>query len=220
MKKYSFSYDSMVVEIVTYVIIFVNRLLYKVEVFIDNSGWPRYHLLFCLNIKEVQKVKYSTAAMSKMAGELKKQHQDLKMSTFLSLLVCSDIVSRYLDSERNEKQITGAGFNVLNTLILCKGSAFPTDISRQLFRSKHSISKVIFTLEKHGLGTVRTLGEDRRKREVRITKKGIETTRRGSIYARKRVGEQILQVLTDEETKLLNDILLRLRTHAMDLSSR
>ena len=162
-------------------------------------------------------------AMTKMAKELKRQHHQLTMNTFLSLLVCSDIIYHYLDSEREEKEITSAGFNVLNTLILCNGSAFPTDISKRIFRSKHSVSKVIFTLENHGLVTIRPVGEDRRKRQVRITDKGIEVARKGTIYLRKRIGEDIFKILTDEETKLLNDILKRIRKHTLalvDSSSR
>jgi DNA-binding MarR family transcriptional regulator len=164
-------------------------------------------------------VKASDSAISKLARELKQQHRQLKTSTFLSLLVSADIVTRFIDSTRDEKQITGAAFNVLNTLILCKGSAFPTEISRRIFRSKHSVSKVIFTLEKHGLVTIRPVGEDRRKREVRITEKGIEVTRKGTIYTRKRVGEEIFSVLTNEETRFLNGILSRIRKHTLSLTN-
>ena len=164
-------------------------------------------------------MKASDTAISELAKELKKQHHQLKTSTFLSLLVLADIITRFLDSSRAEKQITGAAFNVLNTLILCKGSAFPTEISKRLFRSKHSVSKVIYTLEKHGLVTVRPLGEDRRKREVRITDKGIEATNKGSIYLRKRVGEEIFSILTDEEMRFLNGILTRIRRHTLSLNN-
>ena len=158
-------------------------------------------------------------AMTKMAKELKRQHHQLTMNTFLSLLVCSDIIYHYLDSEREEKEITSAGFNVLNTLILCNGSAFPTEISKRLFRSKHSVSKVIFTLERHSLVTIRPVGEDRRKREVRITNKGIEVAKKGTVYLRKRIGKEILSILTDEETKLLHDILARIRRHTLTLTN-
>ena len=162
-------------------------------------------------------MKNSDGAIEKLARELKKQHRQLKMSTFLSLLVSADIIYRYLDSARNEKQITGPGFNVLNTLILCNGSAFPTEIAKRIFRSKHSVSKVIFTLENHGLVTINPIGEDGRRRQVTITDEGLEVARKGMIYARKRVGKEILSILTDEETKLLNDILLRIRKHTLAL---
>ena len=155
----------------------------------------------------------------KLARELNRQHKQLQTSTFMSLLVSCDMINRYLDSEREEKEITGAGFNVLNTLILCNGSAFPTEISKRLFRSKHSVSKVIFTLERHSLVTIRPVGEDRRKREVRITNKGIEVAKKGTVYLRKRIGKEILSILTDEETKLLHDILARIRRHTLTLTN-
>lgn len=161
-------------------------------------------------------MKASDTEISELAKELTKQHHQLKTSTFLSLLVSADIINRFLDSSRTEKQITGPAFNVLNTLILCKGSAFPTEISRRIFRSKHSVSKVILTLEKHGLVTVRP-GEDRRKRDVRITDKGVEVARKGIIYLRKRVGEEIFSTLTDEEMRFLNGILTRIRRHTLSL---
>jgi DNA-binding MarR family transcriptional regulator len=161
----------------------------------------------------------SDGAIDKLARELRKQHRQLKMNTFLSLLVSADIIYRYLDSARGEKQITGPGFNVLNTLILCDGSAFPTEISKRIFRSKHSVSQVIITLENHGLVTIRRVGEDRRRREVRITDKGIEAARRGMIYSRKRVGAKIFSILTDEETKLLHDILAKIRRHTLTLTN-
>ncbi len=159
----------------------------------------------------------SDELMLKMAKELKRQHRELRTSTFLSLLVSSAMITRYLDSQRDEKEITVAGFNVLNTLILCNGSAFPTEISKKIFRSKHSVSKVIYTLESYGLITIKPVGQDRRKREVRITDKGIAIAKNGIIYSRKRVGKEIFSVLTEEEIKLLRDILKKIRNHTLAL---
>ena len=159
----------------------------------------------------------SDEPMLKMARELKSQHRELRTSTFLSLLVSSAMITRYLDSQRDEKEITVASFNVLNTLILCNGSAFPTEISKKIFRSKHSVSKVIYTLESHGLITIKPVGQDRRKREVRITEKGITIAKKGIIFARKRVGKEIFSVLTDEEIKSLRDILKKIRSHTLAL---
>jgi DNA-binding MarR family transcriptional regulator len=201
-------------------LLFLSRLVGN-NFLIDNARLLGYHWLETapemLKPSRKCKVENSDSAISKLAKELKKQHRQLKTSTFLSLLVTADIIYRYLDNTRDEKQISGPAFNVLNTLILCKGSAFPTEISRRIFRSKHSVSKVIFTLEKHGLVTVRPAGNDRRKREVTITDKGIEVTKKGTIYFRKLVGEKIFTILTDEETRFLNGILTRIRRHTLSL---
>jgi DNA-binding MarR family transcriptional regulator len=151
------------------------------------------------------------------AGKMKEQYNDLRIDTFLSFMNTSEVFGRYSDLKLQNKTITRAGYTVLNTIILYGGAMFPTDISKKIFRSKHSVSRAIITLEKHGLVTIGPIGDDRRRRRVKITPRGLAFAKKGNIASREHVARAILNILNDEETKHLNQILKTLREHTLTL---
>ncbi|MFC1905653.1 MarR family winged helix-turn-helix transcriptional regulator [Chloroflexota bacterium] len=156
------------------------------------------------------------------ANEIRAQASDLKIDTFLSFLYTSDVTNRYLDIQlqMSEESVSKTGFAVLHTLILGGGTMIPTEISRRIFRSKHSVTRIIDTLENQGLVKRGSMGEDRRKREVSITRKGLESVRRGSVHGRERVGHDIIGILTRDQIQELNYILKILRKHTLGLINK
>ena len=155
--------------------------------------------------------------IEKLANDIRAQHKDSTVDTFLLLDSTYDVIHRYVDMHFSNHTLSQTGFKVLNALILYGGHMIPTDISKKIFRSKHSVSKVIFTLESHGLVKIGSVGEDRRKREVKITAKGLAVAKKGNIYVRQRMSEEIMGILDNKEKSLMRKMLKRLRKHTSSL---
>lgn len=153
----------------------------------------------------------------KIASDIKAQHKDLTVDTFLVFDSTHEVVSRYHDMYLGNQTVSQTGLKVLNAIISYGGSMIPTSISKKIFRSKHSVSKAIFTLESHGLVEVKPVDGDRRKREVMITERGLFVAKRGNIYVRKRVSKEVMKILNKDEISLMNDILKRVRKHTLTL---
>jgi DNA-binding MarR family transcriptional regulator len=151
------------------------------------------------------------------ADILKGQHSDHRTNTFLKFFAMSDLFTRYLNLEYTSKHATRSGFNVLNTLVLFGGSMSPTEISKKLFRSKNAICHVVSTLEKRGLVNIVPANDDRRSVEVHITEKGLALTRRESIIARERLGQDMFRIFAEDEIENLSKILEKLMQHTLNL---
>jgi DNA-binding MarR family transcriptional regulator len=155
--------------------------------------------------------------IEKLANDIRVQHKDLTTDAFLLLDSTYDVIHRYVDMHFSNQTLSQTGFKVLNALILYGGRMIPTDISKKIFRSKHSVSKLIFTLESHGLVKISSVGGDRRKREVEITDKGLAIAKKGNIYVRQRISEEVMGIFDKKEITLMRKMLKRLRNHTLSL---
>lgn len=152
-----------------------------------------------------------------MADIIRNQHHNVTVNTYLSFESTADVIERYREIHARGQTVSHTGFKVLNTLVLFGGSMFPTEISKKIFRSKHAVSKVIFTLESHGMVEINTVGEDRRKKEVKITPRGLATATKGDIYARQHMSHKVFSILSKEEMKFMNEVLGKVKKHTMNL---
>ena len=148
---------------------------------------------------------------------MRAHHNDITVHTFLLLDSAAFVVNRYVELNSSKKKFSQSAYKVLNMLIIQGGSMTPTELSKKVFRSKHSISKVIFTLEKYGLIKILPVDGDRRKKEVRIMAKGLELAKKGNIFIREQRSHEVLGVLSDKEKKFMHDILARVRSHTLNL---
>ena len=155
-----------------------------------------------------------------MADEIREQATYQKVSTFLSFIYTADVVNRYVDIELAKQGTTSrTGISVLHNLILHGGSMTPTRISERIFRSKHTVTKIIDTLEKQGLVRREPIGEDRRTRMVSITRKGLDLIKRSSAEGRERVSREVFQPLNDNQIEELGTVLKQIRKYLLNVIS-
>jgi DNA-binding MarR family transcriptional regulator len=156
-------------------------------------------------------------SIESIAADIRNQARHLRVDTFLSFIYTADVINRYLDFELTKQPASRTGFNILHNLILHGGSMKPTEISNRVFRSKHTVTRVIDTLEKQGLVKRGPIGEDRRTRKVNITKKGLELIKRTSAEGRQRVSHAVFLPLDQKQIKELRIILRQVRKHVLTL---
>ena len=141
----------------------------------------------------------------------------MRVSAFLSFIYTADIISRYLDFSLSKYPIGRTGFAILHHLVLNGGTITPTDLSKRVFRSKYAMTRMIDDLEKRGFVIREALNRDRRKREVSITKEGLEFVRSSSIVQRQHLGEIIFHPLGQKRLEELKKSLRYIRKHVLKL---
>jgi DNA-binding MarR family transcriptional regulator len=152
--------------------------------------------------------------IAELASSIRSQSQHLETRTYNSLLFTADIVDKYLEVKTAEYSAGGrTGFNLLFTLVLNGGRMTPTAISKKIFRSKFAITKMMDTLEKRGLVKRAEIGNDRRTREVIITRKGVDAVRIMHDNERTRLGPEILSILDPSQLEIFDAILRKIRKH-------
>ena len=149
-----------------------------------------------------------------VANELRQIASELRVDTFLSLVRTAEVLNRYLDIELSKYGANRARSGILNILIASGGTMRPTDLSRKLFRSKHTITRVVDSLERDGLVRREPIAEDRRLRRVTITKKGLEFVKE-RVFHRREISDKALSWLDEEQAQQLNSMLAHLRKHLL-----
>jgi DNA-binding MarR family transcriptional regulator len=152
-----------------------------------------------------------------MAEEIRFQARDLKVDTFLSFIHTANIIDKFLDIELSDQPVTRAGFNILHNLILHDGSMMPTEISREVWRSKHSVTKAIDTLEKQGFVKRVSIDSDRRVRRVNITRKGVSLVKKATTSSRERISQKLFRGLDETKLAEFNLVLKQIRKDTLVL---
>ena len=125
---------------------------------------------------------------------------------FLYITNFADILNRF--SEMNFKD--PLRFTALSLLITKGGSLTPTELARLMFRSKHSITKIIDGLEKKGYIVRIRDKKDRRMIHVKLTTEGFEHVKKnmdlGDVHVK-----GILSCLDENEWEVFLESIKKLR---------
>jgi len=163
-----------------------------------------------------------------MTSEGENQYREL--NKLLSMIRTFDAVNRYLQIELSKLGFSPITFAIMNALYVHNGRMMPTAISKWTFRTRHTISKDLDTLEKQG-HVRRERGKDRRSIDIVVTEEGwrkIETVRplaqemsRRALSALNREQLQALMITQKQLRKHLDEeIKNSLTTGPMILKSR
>lgn len=135
--------------------------------------------------------------------ELDKVMRAIKSKPFLVIVNFADILIRYSEMTL----INLLHYNTLGFLIRSGGSLTHTELAKHLFRSKHSITKVIDSLEKEGyVKRVRDL-KDRRTIHIRITSAGLDLVEKNLS-----IGDNLVrEVLSTLDKKEMDDLVNHIR---------
>lgn len=161
--------------------------------------------------------KVSNDELQSMADEIREQAAQLRVLTFLSFVYTSEVINRYMDIELARYPVSRTGFSVLHNLVLHGGTMKPTMLSERMFRSKHAITRVVDNLEKLGFVKRESIGNDRRVREVSITKEGLTFVKESRAVGQQRLGSLLLTPLKHGQIEELGVMMKQIREHALTL---
>jgi DNA-binding MarR family transcriptional regulator len=130
----------------------------------------------------------------------------LKERQFLYISSFADLLSRYMEVMLKFP----LRFTALSLLIRKNGSLTPTELSRLMFRSKHSITKIIDGLEKEGYVARFRDNIDRRVVHVKITAEGVAHIR-DKLAIENPMVQDLLSCLGNPEAEIFLSQIKRLR---------
>jgi DNA-binding MarR family transcriptional regulator len=156
-----------------------------------------------------------------LSHEIREEAGKLKVSALLSFLYTSDIINAYIRKYLKENRIpvNQDEINLLNQLVLNHGTMNQTELSRKILRSKYAVSRIIYRLDRQAYITKAPPGIDHRKKEITITKKGLELVKNIATEGRSYVSAEIFSLLGQEEIILLKGILKKIRKHLLASTS-
>lgn len=138
----------------------------------------------------------------------------LRMGAFLSLVRSTNVFMRYRTVEFRRHDSTSMRMMLMNALYLNGGSMTPTELSECIFRSRHSITSMVDTLERQGLVRRKSNLEDRRSITVMLTPEGSQLFERMMPIGYE-IGQKALSGLSDDEVAKLRMLFKQVREHLL-----
>jgi DNA-binding MarR family transcriptional regulator len=140
----------------------------------------------------------------------------LRMSSFIALLRFSDVLARYSTVEFTKHDSSAARTMLMDGLYLNGGSLSPTELAKYMFRTNHSITSMVDTLEKQGLVRREPNPLDRRSIKITLTPEGWQLMER-MLPATYEISQKALDCLNDDEAENLKEVLKRISKHLLEL---
>ena len=92
----------------------------------------------------------------------------------------------------------------------------PTELAKEMFRSKHSITNLLDSLEKEGYILRTRENKDRRVVHIKLTPEGVKHVK-GKVFNENAIVAKVMSCLTEKETEQLIDYLKRLRKEMINI---
>jgi len=135
---------------------------------------------------------------------------------FLNCMYFADTLIRYIEIVMKKDVVSRLQGQALRYLILSGNNMTPTRLAKLMYRSKHSMTKIIDNLEKQGLVIRDHTGKDRRVTYIRITSAGLDyvmqTYTKGEEW-----GFKLLSILSPAEQKQFISVTKRMREKIVEI---
>ena len=137
---------------------------------------------------------------------------DVQVDTFIAFLRVADILDKYLETQLANYPLSRTEYLIMTYLKLNGGRMRPTDLSKCVFRAKHTISILVNSLEKKDLIRREIDSKDRRSLQVSLTTQGWDLIER-IWQARRDIAHRAMSCFTQQQIKRIKEELNILREH-------
>lgn len=139
------------------------------------------------------------------SGDVKTVAEQIHGVDFWRCVFFADTVKRYCEITMKKDDISPLHHLAMIHLVRCGGSSTPTRMAELLFRSKHSVTKIIDNLEKEGFIVRDFSKKDRRVTHIRVTEAGLAYLKSHQKKGEKRA-RQVMDCLDASEEKRLVEL--------------
>jgi DNA-binding MarR family transcriptional regulator len=143
--------------------------------------------------------------------DLKEVAEQILKTEFWSCVSFSDTTSRYVEITMKIDNVSRLHGIAMYCLILMGGSSTPTQLAKKMFRSKHSMTKIIDSLEKEGLVMRDYTNKDRRVTFIKVTTDGLEYVKQNITNKGIKRAQEAISCLDKSEQKILVSLLEKMR---------
>ncbi len=143
--------------------------------------------------------------------DIKSALNQIKETDFWLCVQFADTLIRYLEiTMKQDSVISRLQGSALYFLLLNGGESTPTQLANNMLRSKHSVTKIIDSLEKEGLVVRDFTNKDRRVTSIKLTASSLEHVKRRFSKGNERANK-VMSILDIKEQKRLVDLTEKMR---------
>jgi DNA-binding MarR family transcriptional regulator len=143
--------------------------------------------------------------------DIKSALNQIKETDFWLCVQFADTLLRYIEiTMKQDSVISRLQGSALYFLLINGGASTPTQLANSMLRSKHSVTKIIDSLEKEGLVVRDFTNKDRRVTSVKLTVDGLEHLRQRFARGNERA-KKVMDSLDAKEQKRLVALTERMR---------
>jgi len=135
----------------------------------------------------------------------------INSTEFWSCVSFADTTNRYIEITMKKDNVSRLHGITMYCLVLLGGSSTPTQLAKIMFRSKHSMTKIIDSLEKEGLVIRDYTNKDRRVTYIKLTSAGLDYIRQNITEKGNKRAIEAMNCLNEEERLELVGLLSKLR---------
>ncbi|MFA5307974.1 MAG: MarR family transcriptional regulator [Dehalococcoidales bacterium] len=117
--------------------------------------------------------KRNRAVNNPVSSEIEEVAAQVREVNFWLCVKFSDIISRYCEITMKKDDISPLHGMAMYHLVCTGGSSTPTHLAEMMFRSKHSVTKIVDNLEKEGFIVRDFSSKDRRVTHICVTAAGL-----------------------------------------------
>lgn len=151
-----------------------------------------------------------------VSREIKEVAAQIKEVNFWSCVTFSDTISRYCEITMKKDDISPLHAIAMYHLVCAGGTSTPTQLAEKMFRSKHSVTKIVDNLEKEGFIVRDFSSKDRRVTRIKVTPSGLQYVRKNQNKADIRA-RQVIDCLTPAEQETLVALTSRMCDRMTDI---
>jgi DNA-binding MarR family transcriptional regulator len=148
--------------------------------------------------------------------EFKRVAEQIGELNFWLCVTFADTIMRYLEITMKKDDISPLHIIAMYHLVRSGGSLTPTQLAEAMFRSKHSVTKIMDNLEKEGFIVRDFSSQDRRVTVIRVTAAGLEYVKKNQHKGEMRA-KQVMDRLNADEQKTLVGLTGKLSNRMTDL---
>lgn len=150
-------------------------------------------------------VKEKYPELDTVSRDIKEVADQVKEVNFWSCVTFSDTISRYCEITMKKDDISPLHAIAMYHLVCSGGTSTPTQLAEKMFRSKHSVTKIVDNLEKEGFIVRDFSSKDRRVTRIRVTPVGLQYVKNNQNKADVRA-KQVMDCLSASEQKVLVEL--------------
>jgi DNA-binding MarR family transcriptional regulator len=140
-----------------------------------------------------------------VSRDVKEVADQIKEVNFWSCVTFSDTIGRYCEITMKKDDISPLHAIAMYHLVCAGGTSTPTQLAEKMFRSKHSVTKIVDNLEKEGFIMRDFSSKDRRVTQIRVTPAGLKYVKSNQNKADVRA-KQVMDCLNTSEQRTLVEL--------------
>jgi DNA-binding MarR family transcriptional regulator len=143
--------------------------------------------------------------------DIKKVAAQIGELNFWLCVTFADTIMRYLEITMKKDDISPLHNIAMHHLVRAGGSLTPTQLSEAMFRSKHSVTKIMDNLEKEGFIVRDFSSQDRRVTIMRVTAAGLDYVKKSQHKGEIRA-KQVIDCLNNGEQEKLASLTAKMNS--------